>query len=157
MFCNEFCVFVVSKQLFFLVPFYGKFCFVWVSAAQNVTVLFFCLHCLTRCVSLTKLCLSKSAMTHADLSASGATATYEYTGVCPSTYFANYWVCNVSVAPIRCQWYLYALTRVCVSTIQDVQILRHYGSHSDAMLRILLQDADSKEHHLYTASFSDQR
>ena len=72
-------VFVVSKHLFFWLSFYGKLCFVWVSAAQNVTVLFFCLQCLTRCVSLTKLCLSKSAMKHADLSASGAIATYECT------------------------------------------------------------------------------
>ena len=91
--------FCSPKTPVFLTVFLWKLCFVWVSAAQNVTVLFFCLDCLTCCVSLTKLCLSKSAMKHAAMSASGAIATYEYKWVCPWMYFAIYWVCNVSLAP----------------------------------------------------------
>ena len=73
--------------------------------------------------SLTKLCLSKSAMKHADLSASGAIARYEYTWVCPSTYFANCWICNVSLAPIRCQWYLPVPPCASLSTYDEVHKL----------------------------------
>lgn len=66
----------------------------------------FCLDCLTCRVCSTKLCLSKPAMKQADLSASGASAAYEYTWVCPCTYFASCWACKNSLEPICCQWYL---------------------------------------------------
>ena len=87
---------------------------------------------------------------HADLSASGAIATYECTWVCPCTYF-------LKLLGMQRSTCAQTLSMVAVSTIQDAQTLRRYGWQSEAMLRILLQDGDSREHHLYKASFCGQR